>query len=295
MRNGWLQAIAAAAAVVFGTAVAFGQTATTRPATDEVAMTAVAVKAVGSIQAADVPAEGQAAAWRPVRVGDRLGAGTMIRTGLRSSLLLQFGDNTIVKIDRVTSATIAQFHRTATTQRVKLDMGYGAIRAGVSEGTVQSDMTIETPAATLTRRGTWNFGIEYEAVTGRFVIYLEGDGLVEALNKLTEEQRLLERGQYVTEAMIRWIETADFDRYIPIPDWAGMTDTDWEFNVRNESGRTVLNVGGGSNAWSQARLEPVNPVTRTGVPVFPLIPILVPPGRGVVDRPEGNFGTGAAR
>lgn len=265
----------------------------TQPAepADAEAMTAVVVKLAGDVRAAEVAAEGQEPQWHPLKVGDRVAAGTLIQTKNRSSVLLQFGDTAIARIGSYTSATVAQFHRTAQTQNVKLDLGYGAVRAGVAEGAFESDMTIETPVATLTKRGTWNFGIEYEAVTGRFRIYLADRGLVEALNQITNERRRLLAGQYLTHLMTRWIETAKFDRQVPILDVFGLTGAETDFNLWNDSGLSVLSGGGG------AALDLGDPRKRPrsgqfGFQQRPRLPLR--PLAGGLDRPEGNFGTGGA-
>jgi hypothetical protein len=260
------------------------------------AMTAVVVKVAGKVQAAAVVESGREPEWRPVAVGERLAPGTQIRTGLRSSVLLMFGDNAIVKIDRVTSATVAQFYQSRQEQRIKLDLGYGAVRAGVAEGVIQSDMTIETPVATLTRRGTWNFGIEYEAVSGRFRIFVEDRGMVTALDELTNQRRTVLSHEYVTQAMIRWIETAKFDRQIPIQDIFGLRRGDRTFEVYDGGGLGVVDPGGG--AYVQNVAKPGEGVTYAGIVgqqqagALPTgLPNLLP---RVVNRPEGNFGTGGA-
>lgn len=275
-------------------------TPTTHPATapaDAEAASAVAVKVAGDVRTAPTTDAGQPPVWRPVTAGDQLGPGSRVRTGLRSSLLLQFGDSTIVKIDRVTLATVAQFYRTAQEQRVKLDLGYGAVRAGVAEGTLQSDMTIETPVATLTRRGTWNFGVEYEAVTGRYRMFLDDHGLVEALNQLTRERRLLLSGEYVTQAMIRWIETARFDRHVSIQEVFGLKGAEVTYNTLFDSGLGVVDPGAGpatllarTSGVPGAAAGAAAAAAATGLVPLGALPFL-PPG-GAIDRPEGNFGTG---
>ncbi len=272
---------------------------TTQPAeplpADAVMMTAVVVKVAGNVRMAPVVDAGQPIEWRPVSVGDRLPPGTQVRTSLRSSLLLQFGDSTIVKIDRATNATVSQFYRTAQQQRVKLDLGYGAVRAGVASGTLESDMTVETPVATLTRRGTWNFGIEYEAVTGRFRIFIEEHGLIEALNQLTNERRSLSSGEYLTYAMIRWIEAFKFDREIFVLDEFGLRGQESLAAHMNGSGRSIL-LPGGSPVLFGPRATLNAPSGRQAFgPILPVVgPVPPTPPLGVVDRPEGNFGTGGA-
>jgi hypothetical protein len=264
----------------------------TRPANVQ-PLTAVVVKITGKVEAAEVTADGKTT-WREVKVRDKLPAGTLLRTGNRARALLTFGDNVVTMVQPVSSMAIAESETSGSSQRTKLSLGYGAVRAGVAEGAVESDMTIETPAATLSRRGTWNFGIEYEAGTERFRVFVDDHGLVEALNRLTNERRRVEGGQYVTQAMIRWIETAKFDRYLPVQDWVGMKGRDLTFNEMNDTGRTVAVVGGGSGTWGTLGLgAPANTVgggTSPGVGAG--LPVTIPTEPVRINRPEGDFGTG---
>jgi len=261
---------------------------------------AVAVRVVGKVLSAPVVPLGGVPQWTPVREGQRLAAGTQLRTGIRSSVLLQFGDNVIVQVDRVTSATIAQFYQTARQQSIRIDLGYGAVRAGAVEGMIESDMTIQTPVATLTKRGTWGFGLEYEAVTGRFRAFLADRGLIDVINQLTNQRQSLAPGQYVTQAMIHWIQTAKFDRTVPIQDVFGLTRTETEFQAYQGDGMGVLQPGGSSN-FNTAGRDPAalyaditgeHAGQLTGLP--PGAFITQPGGGTVFVRPEGNFGTGGA-
>lgn len=262
---------------------------------------AVAVRVVGKVLAAPVLPPGGVPHWSPVREGQRLASGTQLRTGIRSSVLLQFGDNVIVQVDRLTSATIAQFYQTARQQSIRIDLGYGAVRAGAAEGMIESDMTIQTPVATLTKRGTWGFGLEYEAVTGRFRAFLADRGLIDVMNQLTNQRQSLAPGQYVTQAMIHWIQTAKFDRSVPIQDVFGLTRTETEFQAYQGDGMGVLYPGGGSGGFNPAGRDPgalyadiagQQAGQLTGLP--PGTFITQPGGGNIFVRPEGNFGTGGA-
>ena len=84
-------------------------------------------------------------------------------------------------------------------------MGYGRIRAGVAEGGLKSDFTVDSPIATLSKRGTWGFTLFYERDTDYFDIGLTDRGLVEAINKLTNERRMLNPKELVTSAMRAWL------------------------------------------------------------------------------------------
>ncbi len=290
------------ATVAAMTQVAWSQPVTTQPASPAPQTQAVGpvdpmqariIKLSGSAQYARVDEAGETGTWQSAKVGDVLPAGTRLRTRLRSQVVLAFGDDSVVLIDRATLASIDQFHRSGDTKVVRLGLGHGAIRAGVTETTLRSDMTIETPTATLSKKGTIDFGIEYEPSTGRFRIFLAREGLVEALNKLRQERRYVLPGQYVTEVMARWIQTATFDRHVAMADLFGVNDNEKWFNALNSSGLGVVEPGGGTLAGN---LGPRHGNQFGGTQftggALPFIPIL--PGAGGVARPEGNFGTGGA-
>ncbi|UCD28093.1 MAG: FecR domain-containing protein [Planctomycetota bacterium] len=270
---------------------------TTQPAQIDEQFEARIIQVAGKVSYSKTDENGQPGKWQSAKVGDRLPAGTRIRTRLRSKVVMAFGDDSVVMIDRATLASIDEFHRTADTKKVRLGLGHGAIRAGVAETTLRSDMTIDTPTATLSKRGTIDFRMEYTPVTGRFRISLAREGLVQALNKITNQSSLISPGQYITQAMIRWIETATFDRFVPVVDIFGMTDAEELFNMVQESGLGVVEPGGGSGTmaltgrdagklFAQLAEERRNRQRRHTRPDFIN-------GRRVYNRPEGNFGTGS--
>lgn len=279
--------------------------ATAAPATQPAAepMQARVVKLEGTVQYALADATGTTGEWITAKVGDALPAGTRIRTRLRSKVVLTFGDDTVVMIDRATLASIDQFRRVADTKEVHLGLGHGAVRAGVAETTLRSDMTIATPTATLSKKGTMDFGIEYEASTGRFKIDLAREGLVQALNRITNESRNLHAGQYVTQAMVRWVETAAFDRHVSFADLFGQTGSEKLFNVLNGSGLGSAEPGGGllSRAFGPrsrggAGSSLGQNLTGGALSNSALLALRSSPsGPKVVNRPEGNFGTGSGK
>jgi len=260
--------------------------------TDAKPMQARIIKLSGRVQYALTDEAGVPGKWQPAKVGDLLGAGTRIRTRLRSKVVLAFGDDSVVLIDRATLASIDQFHRSGDTKYVKLGLGHGAVRAGVAEATLRSDMTIETPIATLSKKGTIDFGIEYEPSTGRYRIFLARRGLVDAMNKITRQSQMVRPGQYVTQAMIRWVETAVFDRHVTMADVFGTPGSEKLFNALNSSGLGLVEPGGGQGICNIGGRQ-----AGTGLPGqqwtngnLNVLPSFL--GPQVIFRPEGNFGTG---
>ncbi len=224
--------------------------------------------------------------WSPVKVGDRLAPGTQIRTGLRSFVHLQFGQSNFVSIERATIASIDQFYRSASQERVRIGLGYGTIRGGSTEGTVRSDLVVDSPVATMAKRGTEGWQIAVEPHTGRFNISLARFGLVEAIQKL-DTRRLVRRqvrpGEYATAQNIAsmWLKQDIFDRAIRYFKPEAVTLADARFLSNNTTGVSMIAPGGG------ARLTEFTGrgAGRTGQRDAGLT-LLLPPIR----RPEGNFG-----
>jgi hypothetical protein len=240
--------------------------------------------------------------WTPVAVGDLLTAGTQIRTGLRSHVNLRFGETTYISIRSATYAGIDQLYRTATAERVRIGLGYGTVRGGSSEGEIRGDVVVDSPTATLAKRGTKGWQIFVEAGTGRFQVSLAERGLVEAFQKLRGGRglsRLVRPGEYTTDRTIatRWFEQEMFTRQVSLFRGAGVTAADAEFAVENSRGLSVLAPGSGLSTETlaarndadfvldQIRENPASgALSPTGLQL-PRSPL------GALLRPEGNFGT----
>jgi len=195
-------------------------------------------------------------AWQRVKLHDRYAAGIVIRTGLGSKVVLQFGKEepyTVVMIERLTLVSIASLYKTNTQKVSRVVISYGAVRGGVSEGGLQSSFVIDSTVATLTKRGTWDFRMFVERGTGRFEISLADRGLVEAINKMTRQRQRIRSGQYVTEAMRRWVEQTSFDRLIALQDLSGMTGAEKLFKAFHDSGLAALDAGAGANLFDLSK------------------------------------------
>jgi len=233
--------------------------------------------------------------WQSCRVSDEYPQETIIRSGIRSSVKLQIGIEppyTAVVVDPATKVILSELIATAQTKRVRLGLSYGRIRAGVAEGGLKSEFTVDCPVATLSKRGTWNFGMFYERGTDRFEVFLLERGLVEAINEITGQRRELLPGQAVTEAMRRWADEAQIRRNVPIPDVLGQGDIEIAFNRLRQDGLGVLDPAGGramlidlSNDQA-AQAFALLARGRLGLPFAPSA------AGGLPSRPEGYFGTG---
>jgi len=221
---------------------------------------------------------------------------TKIITGVRSSIKLQIGDEepyTCMLIEAVGKTVLSEAYKTEDTKKVRVGVGYGRIRAGVAEGGLKSDFTVDSPVATLSKRGTWGFTLFYERDTDYFEIGLSERGLVEAINRLTQERRALKPRELVTQAMRMWLDQVQLFRNVAIPDILGQGEVQVAFNRLQQDGLGVLQPGEGravllnlSNESARSdfadaarRARPLGP----GGVVGPSAPQL---------RAEGFFGSG---
>lgn len=235
--------------------------------------------------------------WQPVKLGDEYGEGTKIITGVRSAVKLQIGDEapySCLLIDSVGLTTLSEAAIIRnTTKKVRIGVGYGRVRAGVAEGGLESDFTVDSPVATLSKRGTWNFSLYYERDTDIFEISLLDRGLVMALNRATGQRRSVRPRELVTQVMRNWLDQSQIERNVPVPDILGQGDIQIAFNRISDEGLGVLAPGDGRRVM----LELANPRARalfarrarqallaSGLPPlnFNQRPL----------RPEGFFGTG---
>ncbi len=270
----------------------------TQPAVDESegrdALMARVIEVNGDVQHAPMGSR----EWAPCQIDDEYPERTKIRTGVRSSIKLQIGEEepyTVMVIESVGLTVLSEAYKTGAVKRVRVGVGYGGVRAGVAEGGLESDFTIDTPVATLSKRGTWNFGIYYERATGRFEAFLLDRGLVDVLNKLRGQTRRLQPGQLVTQAMRRWADEAQVRRNVSIVDLFGQENIDVAFNRIRNDGLGVVDPGSGNkpllNLSSQFAQREFGQMLMQNI-AAPIDLTPEPGERTPVFRPEGFFGSG---
>jgi hypothetical protein len=238
--------------------------------------------------------------WTQVTWKQQLEPGTQIRTGLRSSVHLQFGKTTVAAIRSATHASIDQIYRSAAAEHVRLGLGYGTVRGGSVEGKLRSDVVVDSTVATLAKRGTEGREFKVEPMTGRFRISLAEYGLVEAIKKLRSHQRAsrsVRPGEYVTDINIAnmWIKQDIFDRNVKFYQADAVTVAEADFSASNTRGYAPLSPGGGSTLVdASGRVDPgfVLDQIAANFPggTLPPTTVLVPTEPAA--RPDGHFGTG---
>lgn len=113
----------------------------------------ITIKAVrGSVKRKHLAAANPA--WQPVKVGDTLDEMTIIITGFRSEVTIEFGDNSVLVIESSTQIGIAHCRKTTRLTRTEVNLKYGAIRPTIHKAKGPNDYRVVTPVATLAAIGT---------------------------------------------------------------------------------------------------------------------------------------------
>ena len=92
--------------------------------------------------------------WEPLKTGDVLGEQTLIRTGLGTTVVLNFADRGRVTVRSGTKIGIGELKQAGRKMKARLGLKYGTIRASVDAGAGPNDLRISSAVATLSVRGT---------------------------------------------------------------------------------------------------------------------------------------------
>jgi len=92
--------------------------------------------------------------WTPLKAGDTVDEMTVIRTGFRSKVVLQFADNSVVEVNRATKMGVAEFRKKGKTVKTRLGLKYGSMRTTVERARGPNDFTVATPVATMAVTGS---------------------------------------------------------------------------------------------------------------------------------------------
>ncbi len=234
-------------------------------------------------------------AWKPVKEEMMMAEEVQIRTGLRSRCVLMFGeapDQTVISIRRASLASIREFRRSKDEQRVRIGLGYGIVRGGSSEGTLRSDVVVDSTVATLAKRGTEGFQLEVEPVSGMFKVSLARSGLVEAIERSSGEHKFVRPREYATPRNIAlmWVNQDIFDRTVRFFALESLTQADLTYLTANRTGFGLLSPDGHHLAAFAGNhgFVPTGNSCDTGEVLSSEPTVVIEPDP--VHRPEGNFG-----
>lgn len=221
-----------------------------KPSGDSLVYKVQAVKGGVRVSASGVALTSEAG-WAAVRLGDEIRGGQQVHVPIRGAVKLvaqPCEPPTVLLIERSSLVNISELAIKDGAARSRMELGFGAIRAGVAEGSVRSDMEIKCPVATLSKRGTDIFRFEY--FEGRFTMSLSerGRGMIQAIQMestafgslMQMRSRTITPGQFVTQQMFKAIDHVQFDRKIAVNDLFGLRGTDELFTLMQERGLGFL-------------------------------------------------------
>jgi hypothetical protein len=282
-----------------GAAVAQDAEPSDRPA-DAKELFAKAVALQGRVLQAPIGAKPtERDAWKMVQVGDELGQGTQVRVGLRSSLMLQFGDDAVVQLKPMTLASLDELYQTEAMKRTRIGLAYGAIRGSVREKTLRTDMVIEAPAVTCSKEGTENFGLR--TMRGSSAWWAEGPsvGMISVRDVVSGRTERLTFGQLVN--FLTQTQTPAkrnmFAQAVKYYDPDNMSAGEKYFNFFTQTGQTITGPGLGAQTWSQiagsrSNFGAINPIQGNALRDA-LLRGLGRDGLSILFRQqESRFGTG---
>lgn len=262
-----------------------------QPAIDREVLQAKILEVTGNVKRAPAGVPQGDPQWAIVTVNEMLPSGTQIATGFRSSVVLGFGEDTVVQVRKASLCSIDDYYKSATQKTVALGLGYGTIRGGSTEGELRTEVVVDSTVATLAKRGTEGWEIEIEPTTGFFRGSVARLGLIEMIQKLTGQSRLVRANQYVNNDSIRrmWINQTVFDRAVRFYDGASISEAESKFASENSGGAGVVSPDASEANQVTKRLDPGFVSTLQAAQASSqTTPQFAPPLFRI--RPEGDFG-----
>jgi len=199
------------------------------------------------------------AGWRELKAADVINAGTQICTGARARVKLvavPADPPTVLMIEPFTSVQISALEFKDGAAFSRMQIGYGAVRAGVAEGSVRSNMEIASPGAVLSKQGTDIFRFHYYTPNDWGMSLSDrGRGLIQAIQNRNNrtftggrvpgsQSRFVRPGQSVNQEMLRTIETEVFSRFVNVSDLYGLTQGDLKLLSLWGNGLTIRGLDG---------------------------------------------------
>ncbi len=208
------------------------------------------------------------AGWKPVKVGEYLDEGTLIRTGLGAEAVLRFADRGQFRVKSGTKAGIAKFRKQGNLVKARLGLKYGSMRARVDSSRGPNDFQVKTPVATLSVKGSEaNFG--YSGDQGLTIHTTQHTWNVST----SRGSKRLTRGESTNGNLTPWnvLASQGFDTQTGDP-FGGLTGLEKGNLRQNGGGRGIFNfTGGGGN--TPPIIDPyIPPPTSSG-----RVPIPIPP------------------
>ncbi len=245
--------------------------------------------------------------WHKTQPGDVIKAGMEMRSGLRSSAIIRVQNNAVIKLESTTRIAFSELVKQANTEKTRIFLSHGTIKAGILSEKIHSDFQIACPTAVLSREGTWGMEMNYDPATGRYKVRLDTEGLVKVVQTLTGKKIKIYPGQVVTSAMQMWVKTAMFKRMVSLSDPFGATKIEKLNYALNSGGLsaadptgsrvTINNIKQGialNGVNTHLTIRQINLAQRATFNRIILQRTLYrprPSPEGIYDYKYGNFGT----
>lgn len=118
---------------------------------------------------------GEEQEWKPIQAGDALPVGTMVQTGLKSSVKIQTGPNAVITVESLSDIIIGRNEiDEEKTIRTNVGKRYGKMKFNVSDAGFTNDFRVTTPTGVMAVKGT-NGGLDGN-VFGEHVFGDPGNG-----------------------------------------------------------------------------------------------------------------------
>ena len=126
-------------------------TATTAPTATAKTLQIEVISVTGIAEKRLVEGDGK---WAPIKAGEKLSDLTIIRTGMRSKVVLKFADYGEMTVKSATKMGLREFRKREGKVRNYLSLKYGSMRMSVDSSRGEVDARVSTPVATLSVRGS---------------------------------------------------------------------------------------------------------------------------------------------
>lgn len=213
---------------------------------------AVAIKVTGRVRWAPVTAaRTDTDAWKPVKVGQELTQGAQVMTDLGSEAIFRIGDEepyTELKVGRLSLVSLDLLFKTSQRKASLITLGRGSVMIAVDEGGLESDFVVDTPVATLSKRGTEDLFLRYTAFIHEIEagILKTGSGMGYLYRKRDGRGQAFGRGQSTNLNLPPLTETLRRGRLVNFLDPMGLRGWDVIFNFREgNTGFGALVAAGG--------------------------------------------------
>ncbi len=182
----------------------------------------------------------------PLKAGDQLDELTVIRTGLRTKVVLKLGDRGEIIINRATKMGIAEFRKQNKLTRTRLGLKYGSMRATIDSSKGPNDAQIATPVATLSVRGseadigyTGDRGLGLRGRSGQWRVAAGNRTRTIAAGEQTDSQLSLSILMIVQQQTTYLGDTT-----------GGLTSNEINALTQNRPSRSAFNAGGSTSTQS---------------------------------------------